>query len=225
MLNSDHIRSFVLRQGKMTPAQRDALHRLKDIYCLPSEGGRKIDVSEIFPGKTGFVMEIGFGMGFATAEIAEADPETGYLGVEVHTPGVGKLLWEIETRNLDNIRIIQEDAVVVLKTMIEDETLDGIHIFFPDPWQKKKHHKRRLVNPEFLRLAFRKLKTGAYIYLATDWEDYAERILSVLSWDDGFVNEYKDYADPIGWRPPTAFESKGRKADRPIREIFFRKKS
>lgn len=222
MLNTGHIRSFVLRQGKMTSAQKDSLLRLKEFYCLPPEE-KLIDLHAVFPGKSAFVMEIGFGMGFATAEIAAAHPETGYLGVEVHTPGVGKLLWEIETRSLSNIRIVQEDAVLVLGNMIEDAALDGMHIFFPDPWQKKKHHKRRLVNPDFLRLAARKLKRNAYIYLATDWEEYAEQMLSCLSADPDFVNEYRDYADPIAWRPSTAFESKGRKADRMIRELFFHK--
>ncbi len=222
MGGSGHIRSFVLRGGKMTPAQRRAYEDLRTDFVIP--GGGRLDLDRLFPGRPRRILEIGFGMGEATAAMAEANPDTGYIGMEVHPPGVGKLLWEIRRRGLRNLVILEEDAAVALESRIPDSSLDGIHIFFPDPWPKKRHHKRRLISPGFAATAAAKLRAGAYILVVTDWEDYAETILSVLGGVESLDNPHRGYAPPQSWRPRTAFESKGREAGREIREILFRKR-
>ncbi len=221
--HGSYIRSYVRRQGKMTKAQRDALERLHSVYCLPWQDGTEIDLGRVFPGKERVILEIGFGMGTTTAIIAEAHPEIGYLGVEVHTPGVGKLLWEIEKRGIENLRIVHDDAIPLLSSGLPQESLDGIHVFFPDPWPKKKHHKRRLISPSFARILASRLKVGGYLYLVTDWEDYAIRMLEVLSQVPELRNPHDGYAPPQLWRPETSFEGKGKKANRPIRELVFTK--
>ncbi len=219
-----HIRSFVRRQGKMTPAQKEAYESLRNAYVIPSDERKILDLDELFPGKPKRIVEIGFGMGRATAIIASENPETAYIGIEVHTPGVGKLLWEIRERKLGNIRILHDDAVPALREMVPAESLDGIHVFFPDPWPKKRHHKRRLLSPEFAGLAAGRLKTGGYMYVVTDWDDYAESILHVLEETKSLKNPHDGFAPAQSWRPLTAFERKGRDAERPIREILFLKR-
>ncbi len=218
-----HIRSYVLRQGKITKAQLKAYTELKDTYCISYGEGKLLDFPTLFPEQERVVLEIGFGMGEATAQLAEKMPGVGFLGIEVHTPGVGKLLLEIRKRELSNVRIIQADAILVLQEMIPQESLDGVHIFFPDPWPKKRHHKRRLITKEFLTLVASRMKAGAYLYLVTDWEDYALWILDEVSKCPLLRNSYNTFAPPIPWRPKTAFEQKGIRAGRRIHEVYVEK--
>ena len=213
------IRSYVRRQGRMSDLQRKSYATLKDSYCIPFANSF-IDLQSFFPGCSKAVIEIGFGMGVTTAVIAAENPDTGYLGIEVHTPGVGKLLSEIKRRRLENVRIIQHDAVEVLSSMIGNEAVDGFHIFFPDPWPKKKHHKRRLVQRAFLSLAASKLKKNGYIYAVTDWENYAAHILETVKESEEFKNPYEGYAKPLPWRPKTKFEEKGLQKKHAIFEVY-----
>src|SRR5262245_33202536 len=173
------IRSYVLRQGRTTAAQSRARQQLAPVYGIPF-ATTPLDLERAFGRAAPKVLEIGFGMGETTAAIAAAHPEIDYLGVEVHSPGVGSLLNRIETQRLANVRVIQHDAVEVLEHMIAPEALDGAHLFFPDPWPKKRHHKRRLVQAPFVRLLTSRLKRGACVHAVTDWEDYAHQILAVL---------------------------------------------
>ncbi|MDR3201377.1 MAG: tRNA (guanosine(46)-N7)-methyltransferase TrmB [Spirochaetales bacterium] len=211
------IRSYVLR-SRMTPAQKKAYEKYRDsgrVFTLPASVFPLEFSSRKAAGK--LFIEIGFGMGRAIALMAERNPGAEYLGIEVHTPGVARLLWEIETRALDNISIIHADALPAVRDMIQANSVDGFHIFFPDPWPKKRHHKRRLINADFLRLLAGRLREGGYIYIVTDWEDYAGWIQEALA----EVPELHILpgAD-IPWRPETAFEKKGRAAGRHIHEIF-----
>ena len=217
--NRKKIKSYVLRASRMSKGQKIALEELSDKYCIDFDE-KKIDPVEIF-GTDKICIEIGFGMGTATAEIAAKMPEMNYIGIEVHKPGVGRLLAAVENQNLKNIRIINHDAVEVLEKMLPDNSIDGFHIFFPDPWPKKKHHKRRLLNDDFTALMTVKLKPGGYIYAATDWEDYAEQMLDVFSRNTGLKNKYDKWAEPPGWRPQTAFERKGLEKQHSIRELYY----
>ena len=207
------IRSFVLRQGRLTPAQERAFESAWPAFGLEYQK-TLIDLNEIFgrpDTKTDAkkVLEIGFGMGDATAKIAQTLPDHDFLAVEVHAPGVGALLKLIEEDDIDNIRIIQHDAVEVLNNMLADASLDGVHIFFPDPWHKKRHNKRRLIQAEFVKLLCSKLKVGAYLHVATDWEDYAEWVLEVLQAEPQLKNTAENYAEKPSYRPLTKFENRG----------------
>ena len=162
-------------------------------------------------------------MGESTASIAQTHPENDYLALEVHTPGVGSLLKQIEEKNLKNIRIIQHDAVEVLRDMLEDETLDGAHIFFPDPWHKKRHNKRRLIQAPFVAQLVRKLKPGGYIHVATDWQDYAEQVLRVLSAELLLKNTAADYAPRPDYRPLTKFEQRGLRLGHGVWDVVFKR--
>lgn len=170
------------------------------------------------------ILEIGFGMGRTTAEIAHAHPQNNYLGVEVHTPGVGSLLKEIETRQLSNVRIIQHDAVEVLTHMLADAALAGIHIYFPDPWPKKRHHKRRLIQPGLISLLAQKLAPGAYLHCATDWEEYAQQMLDVLSAEPQLENSTAGFSPRPEWRPVTKFEQRGLKLGHGVWDLLFEKR-
>jgi tRNA (guanine-N7-)-methyltransferase len=218
------IRSFVLRAGRMGSGQQKALDELGPRFVLPYRP-EELDLDVIFQRKTNEqtnrILEIGFGMGGATAEIAENHPENDYLGIEVHTPGVGALLKQIGERNLTNLRIIQHDAVEVLQHMIADASLDGIHIYFPDPWHKSKHHKRRLIQPGFVGLLAQKLKSGAYLHLATDWENYAHQMLEVLSAEARLTNTAPDYAPRPAYRPLTKFEQRGLRLGHGVWDLVF----
>ncbi len=207
----------------MSTLQKNALRDLSGEYCLPFTN-RKLDFFTVFQNVHDTYLEIGFGMGMATAEIAEKNPQNNYLGVEVHTPGVGKLLSEIKNRKLYNVRIIEHDAVEVVNTMIPNESLQGVHIFFPDPWPKRKHHKRRLIQDAFIRLIIPKIKQGGYLYIATDWEPYALWIIDTLNRFKELSNRYHGFAGGIGWRPVTAFERKGTEQNHSIRNIWYDKK-
>ncbi len=216
------IKSFVMRSGRMTESQRYEYDTQKDIWCIPMQT-ELLDYQLVYKNTNELVIEIGFGMGHATIGIAKGNPSTNYLGLEVHRPGVGRVLREIKNNDLKNLYIVEYDAVEVLKNMIPDNSVAGFHIFFPDPWPKKKHHKRRLMQKQFIEILSSKLKKDGYIYMATDWEPYAFSALEELQMVDSIKNEYTEFATPQAWRPTTNFERKGKKANRAIYELFFKK--
>ncbi len=219
-----HIRSYVLRQGRVSVAQQRAVDTL-----LPRFGihyiARPIDLFQAFGRTAPKILEIGFGMGDSTAVIAQAHPENDYLALEVHTPGVGNLLKLIDEQQLKNVRIMQHDAVEVLRDMIVDGSLDGVHIFFPDPWHKARHNKRRLIQPPFVAQLVHKLKPGAYMHVATDWQDYAEQVLAVLSAEPRLQNTVTDYAPRPDYRPLTKFEQRGLKLGHGVWDMIFTRKN
>jgi tRNA (guanine-N7-)-methyltransferase len=217
------IKSYVLRKGRTTKLQQRALDELYPLYGIPFNG-RPIDRKELFAGVRPLILEIGFGMGEATIALAERCREYNFIGIEVYPPGVGKVLDEIHRRELNNLRVIRHDAVEVVREMIPRESLEGIHLFFPDPWPKKKHHKRRILQTPFAAELAERLKTGAYFYAVSDWEDYAEHILHTLESIDTLENAYGGYAEPQQWRPKTSFETKGMKKAHVIREFLFLRK-
>jgi tRNA (guanine-N7-)-methyltransferase len=216
------VRSFVLRAGRMGTGQMRALAELGPRFLIPYSSS-PLDLDTAFGRASPRVLEIGFGMGAATAAIAQAHPETDYLGVEVHTPGVGALLKRIGELGLTNLRIIQHDAVDVLEYMLPDASLAGVHIFFPDPWHKKRHHKRRLIQPAFVALLAEKLKPGGYLHLATDWADYAEQMLAVLSAQPNLANTADGYAPRPEYRPLTKFEQRGMRLGHGVWDLIFHK--
>ena len=215
------IRSFVLRQGRLTKGQERALETGWPQFGIDYSESL-LDLNQVFERKdSNKVLEIGFGMGESTAKIAQTLPHCDFLAVEVHTPGVGSLLKMIQEQALTNIRIVQHDVVEVLQHMIADKSLDGVHIFFPDPWHKKRHHKRRLIQAEFVKLMCSKLKTGAYIHVATDWQEYAEWVLEVLQAEPELKNTAKDYAEKPSYRPLTKFENRGIKLGHGVWDLVF----
>ncbi len=216
------IRSYVLRQGRVSNAQRRAHDTLLPRYGIPYAGA-PLDLDTVFARQAPRILEIGCGMGETTVAIAAAHPQHDYIGIEVHTPGVGSLLKQIDELNLHNVRVIQHDAVAVLETMIAPASLDGLHIYFPDPWPKKRQQKRRLIQPAFVALAASRLKPGAYLHAATDWQEYAEQILAVLSAEPALANTATDYAERPAWRPQTKFETRGLKLGHGVWDIVFRK--
>ncbi len=218
-----HIRSFVLRQGHLSVAQRRAVDTLLPRYGIPYVA-RSLDLEHAFGRSAPKILEIGFGMGDSTATIAAAHPDIDYLTLEVHTPGVGNLLKLIDAQSINNIRIIQHDAVEVLRDMIPDASLDGVHIFFPDPWHKARHHKRRLIQSPFIEKLALKLKPGGYIHAATDWQEYAEQILDVFSSEQQLENTAADYAPRPEYRPLTKFEQRGIRLGHGVWDLVFRRK-
>jgi tRNA (guanine-N7-)-methyltransferase len=211
------IRSYVLRQGRTTPAQQRALKELFPKYGLPFTGE---PVKNLFGRDAPLVLEIGSGMGETTAAIAQARPDTDFIAVEVHAPGVGSLLNRIEAAKLSNLKVVRHDAMEVLASMIPDGALGAIHLFFPDPWPKKRHHKRRLVQPEFAALAARKLAPGGTLHAATDWPDYADYMNEVFSREPLLEPAVSGFAQ----RPATKFEARGRRLGHPIRDLYFRRR-
>ncbi|HEX4797700.1 MAG TPA: tRNA (guanosine(46)-N7)-methyltransferase TrmB [Burkholderiales bacterium] len=216
------IRSFVLRQGRISNAQRRAHADLLPVYGVPFSPAA-LDLDRVFGRAAPRIFEIGFGMGETTATIAQQHPEKDFLGVEVHTPGVGSLLKRIAELHLKNVRVIQHDAVEVLRHMIPPAALDGVHIFFPDPWPKKRHHKRRLIQPTFLALLASRMKREATVHACTDWEDYAQQMLEVLSAEPSLENTATGYADRPDTRPETKFERRGIKLGHRVWDLVFRK--
>ncbi len=223
-LRNRHIRSFVLRQGHLSPAQQRAVDTLMPKYGIPYEN-KILDLDQAFGRSAPKILEIGFGMGDSTATIAQAHPENDYLCLEVHTPGVGNLLKLIDAQQISNIRIIQHDAVEVLRDMIADGTLDGAHIFFPDPWHKARHNKRRLIQSPFIAKLVQKIKPGGYIHAATDWQDYAEQILRVFSEEPLLKNTAADYAPRPEYRPLTKFEQRGLRLGHGVWDLVFMRRS
>lgn len=215
------IRSFVLRQGRLTKGQERALQTEWPQFGI-DYAEKKLDLNQVF-GRSDSkkILEIGFGMGESTAKIAQILPETDFLAVEVHTPGVGGLLKLNQELALTNIRIIQHDVVEVLENMLLENSLDGVHIFFPDPWHKKRHHKRRLIQAEFVKLLCSRLKVGAYLHVATDWQEYAEWVLEVLQAEPQLNNTAADYAEKPSYRPLTKFENRGIKLGHGVWDLVF----
>jgi len=211
------IRSYVLRQSRTTSAQQRALKELFPKYGLPFTGE---PLENPFGRKAPLVLEIGSGMGETTAAIAQARPDVDFIAVEVHGPGVGSLLNRIESEKLSNLKIVRHDAVEVLERMIPDGALAAIHLFFPDPWPKKRHHKRRLVQPEFAALAARKLAPGGTLHAATDWPDYAEHMVAAFSKDPQLEAASRGYVE----RPATKFETRGKRLGHSIRDLYFRRR-
>ncbi|HEU0219976.1 MAG TPA: tRNA (guanosine(46)-N7)-methyltransferase TrmB [Gallionella sp.] len=221
-LSKRHIRSYVLRQGRVSPAQQRAVETLLPRFGIPY-AAQPLDLDSAFGRTAPKILEIGFGMGDSTATIAQAHPENDYLALEVHTPGVGNLLKLIDAQQIANIRIIQHDAVEVLRDMIADESLSGVHIFFPDPWHKARHNKRRLIQTPFIAQLVRKLKPGGYIHVATDWQEYAEQVLRVLSEEPLLENTAADYAPRPAYRPLTKFEQRGIRLGHGVWDLVFKK--
>lgn len=217
------IRSFVLRQGRISNAQRRALDALLPQLGIPYRPAT-IELESVFGRAAPKVLEIGFGMGETTAQLAAAHPEQDFLGVEVHTPGIGSLLKRIDELKLTNVRIIQHDAAEVVQQMIPIGSLSGIHVFFPDPWPKKRHHKRRLLQPEFVHELAGRLAPCGYLHVATDWRDYAEHILQVLRAEALLENTADAFASRPAYRPLTKFETRGVKLGHAVWELRFRRK-
>ena len=217
------IKSFVTRAGRMGTGQIKALAELGPKFVLPYQPGR-IAPEQVFGRQAPLVLEIGFGMGAATAEIAATLPDHDFIGCEVHEPGVGALLKLIDEKQLGNIRIVQHDAVEVLRDMLGPELLAGVHIFFPDPWHKKRHNKRRLIQPEFVAKLVQHLAPGGYLHCATDWQPYAEQMLDVLSAEGALINTAAGYADKPAYRPLTKFEARGLRLGHGVWDLVFRKR-
>ena len=216
------IRSFVLRAGRIGPGQQRALDELGPRFVLPYRA-EALDFAATFGRSAPTVLEIGFGMGDATAQIAAALPGTDFVGIEVHAPGVGALLKRIGEQGLTNLRLVQHDAVEVLQQMIAPASLAGVHLYFPDPWHKKRHHKRRLVQPAFAALLATRLAPGGYLHCASDWQPYAEQMLEVLSAEAALRNTAAGYAPRPEWRPLTKFEARGLKLGHGVWDLLFRR--
>ena len=211
-----------MRQGRVSKAQRRAHAELLPVYGV-SFSPIPLDLDRVFGRAAPRILEIGFGMGETTAAIAQEHPENDYLGIEVHTPGVGSLLKRIADLHLANLRIIQHDAVEVVRHMIAPDALDGVHIFFPDPWPKKRHHKRRLIQPAFVALLASRMKRGARVHACTDWEEYARQMLEVLAADPALRNTAPGYASRPETRPETKFERRGLDLGHRVWDLVFRK--
>ncbi len=217
------IRSFVMRAGRTTEGQARALSELGPRFVLPY-AARQLDFPTVFGRNAPVVLEIGFGMGDATAKIAETLPDTDFIGCEVHEPGVGSLLKQIGERGLNNLRIVQHDAVEVLEHMIPPGSLAGVHVYFPDPWHKKRHHKRRLIQQPFVAKLVEHLAPGGYLHCATDWEPYAQQMLEVLGADPSLANTAQGYAEKPAYRPLTKFENRGLRLGHGVWDLVFRKR-
>jgi tRNA (guanine-N7-)-methyltransferase len=218
-----HIRSFVLRQGRVSNAQLRYHEEMMPKVGIPYRAA-PLDLAAAFGRAAPRVLEIGFGMGETTAAIATAHPEIDYLALEVHTPGVGSLLKLIAEGNLTNLRVIQHDAVEVVRDMLAPESLAGIHVFFPDPWPKKRQQKRRLIKPDFVALLASRLAPGGYFHCATDWEEYAHQMLEVLGGEPTLDNTADGFAPRPEYRPLTKFEQRGLRLGHGVWDVVFRKK-
>ena len=217
------VRSFVLRQGRVSNAQQRAWDTLYPKFGIPFTG-QSLDAPSVFERVAPLIVEIGSGMGETSVAIAKAHPENDYIAIEVHLPGVGSLLKAIEEEALANLRVIRHDAVEVLEKMIPEESLAGLHVFFPDPWPKKRHNKRRIIQPPLVALMAGKLAPGGYLHLATDWQAYAEHMLEVLSGEPMLENSAKDYAPRPAYRPQTKFEARGLKLGHGVWDLVYRRK-
>jgi tRNA (guanine-N7-)-methyltransferase len=217
-----HIRSFVHRRAHITPSQQEALNRLLPQWSVAYKNSA-LDLDKAFGRSAPVVLEIGFGMGETTQKIAQARPNDNFLGIEVFNAGVGALLKRIDENGLTNLRIIQHDAVEVVRDMIAPDTLAGVHIYFPDPWPKKRHHKRRLIQPPFVNLLASRIKPGGYIHCATDWENYAGQMLEVLGNEPLLQNTAQTYAPRPDYRPQTKFETRGLRLGHGVWDLIFKR--
>lgn len=218
------IKSFVIRQGRMTKGQQRAYDKLWPQYGVPYAPA-PLDLPALFGNDNPVWVEIGFGMGQSLAQMAEAQPEHNFLGIEVHKPGVGALLMEVEKRHLTNVRVSNHDAVEVFKHQLPPQCLAGVMIFFPDPWHKKRHHKRRLIQPPFVALVVSRLQPGGLLHLATDWEDYAQQMLEVCNANGDLVNlaGQQGYHPRPPWRPLTKFEQRGQRLGHGVWDLLYRR--
>lgn len=221
--NPPRIKSFIRRIGRMTGAQRNAVDTLWDKYCLNPEV--VCDLPIIFGRSAPVILEIGFGNGESLAKVAEDNPDKDYIGIEVHKPGVGNLLAQLERKQISNVRILYHDAIDVLEQCIPDVSLSGIHLFFPDPWHKRKHHKRRIVRPSFVKLIAQKIKPEGYFHAATDWQHYAEHMLKILAGAEYFVNASasQNYCSRPDYRPLTKFERRGLRLGHGVWDLIFKR--
>jgi tRNA (guanine-N7-)-methyltransferase len=221
---SKRIRSFIRRQGRITQGQQHALEHYWERYCLDPK--INYDFTQVFGRNAPLFVEIGFGNGDCLAQMAFENPHQDYIGIEVHRPGVGHLMMKLAQLGLTNVRIFCHDAIEVLEQRVADQSLSGVHLFFPDPWPKKKHHKRRIVRTSFVKLIVKKLKMGGYFHAATDWQNYAESMLAELSAEKSIINasQTHDYCNRPVYRPLTKFEHRGTALGHPIRDLIFFKK-
>jgi tRNA (guanine-N7-)-methyltransferase len=216
------VRSFVMRAGRTTEGQQKALDEVWPVMGLELKNGA-VNFTELFGREAPVVLEIGFGMGDSLIEMATQQPEKNYIGIEVHRPGVGRLLARAHEAGLSNIRVYAEDAVQVLAQCIPDSSLDALQLFFPDPWHKKKHHKRRIVQPEFAQTIRKKLKIGGHFHMATDWENYAEHMMEVMSVAPGYANQAGEgqFSPQPEWRPVTKFQRRGERLGHGVWDLIF----
>jgi len=217
------IKSFALRQGRATAGQQKAIDNNWDDYCL--DPVKSYDFSQVFGREAALIVEIGFGNGSSLAAMAEANPDLNYLGIEVHRPGVAHLMLLLEEKKLTNVKIFHHDAIEILEQKIPDNAIAGVHLFFPDPWHKRRHHKRRIVRPSFIDLLNKKLKMGGYFHAATDWEHYAKEMLKTLSASNSIINTSpkKSYCERPDYRPLTKFENRGIRLGHGVWDIIFKK--
>ena len=217
------IRSYILRQGRITAAQTKAIQENLKKHAIVFEN-QLVNFNDVFKNSSReLILEIGFGMGTSTAEIAKANPNKNYLAIEVHSPGVGNLIKLVQENHIFNLKIIQHDAVEVLNAMTKNDSLDGIHIFFPDPWPKKRHHKRRLIQENFLKLMAQKIKQSGYLHIATDWEDYALWIIDLLDKETLLQKTSEDFFEKPDYRPLTKYENRGIKLGYKVWDMIYRR--
>lgn len=219
------VRSFVIRAGRMTAAQQRALQELSPRYALDVSAGQKLDLQAAFGRIAPLVVEIGFGMGKSFVQMAAADPDRNYLGIEVHPPGVGACMMLIDEQGLSNVRVVRHDAFEVLTQSLGPDSIDVLQIFFPDPWPKARHHKRRLINPQFVDLIRPLIRQGGQVRLATDWQEYAEEMLAIFNAAPGFINTAPDggFVPRPEWRPLTKFEARGERLGHGVWDLVFRR--
>jgi tRNA (guanine-N7-)-methyltransferase len=222
-IDPSRIRSFIRRQGRATAGQKLALESYWDKYCLSPQP--ELDLTLAFGRSAPLIVEIGFGNGNCLAEMAAANPDLNYLGIEVHRPGVGHLLLLLEERGINNVRVFHHDAIEILEQKISDHSISGVHLFFPDPWQKRRHHKRRIVRSSFIDLLNKKLVPGGYFHAATDWEHYAKDMLKILSAGQNLQNTSPDksFCPRPDYRPLTKFENRGLGLGHGVWDLIFRK--
>ena len=216
------MRSYVLRGGRLTAGQERALRELWPRFGI-EDGDELLDLDQLFGGNAPVILEIGFGNGEATWQMASAHPEENYIAVEVHQPGVGHLLLKIEEHGIENIRIACADATEFLRNRVPEESLGGVRIYFPDPWPKKRHHKRRIIQPSFVRALASRMRLGAILHLATDWEPYAEHMLEVIGGVEGLTNlsASDGFSDKPEWRPETKYEKRGERLGHTVKDLLF----